>query len=136
VISKISGKCIIFNPQDHKLNFSKEYTYWDLHFVEQADIVFAYLEKENPSGFGLTLEIGFANRIAVFASARTPLCKTFRLNRRIIFSLASRSSFRVTCTILLGIVTEIHNSCNYAFDSMCSICPSTERIPRHSFIFG
>lgn len=63
VIDRIRDRCVFFNPQDHMLSNSKEYTTWDLHFVKQSDIIFAYLEKNNPSGFGLTLEIGFAKAL-------------------------------------------------------------------------
>lgn len=37
-----------------------EYGTWDLHFVKQSDIVFAYAERTNPSCIGLSVEIGFA----------------------------------------------------------------------------
>jgi len=63
VINKLKNSCIFFNPQDHGLINANEYKTWDLHFVNQADIIFAYLEKENPSGFGLTLEIGYAKAL-------------------------------------------------------------------------
>lgn len=63
VINKFSDRCIIFNPQDHKLNCAKEYTIWDLHFVSRADVIFGYLEKDNPSGFGLAVEIGYARAL-------------------------------------------------------------------------
>jgi len=63
VIDRLKDRCVFFNPQDHMLSNSKEYTTWDLHFVKQSDIIFAYLEKDNPSGFGLTLEIGFAKAL-------------------------------------------------------------------------
>lgn len=36
------------------------YTNWDLTAVETCDIIFAYLEKDNPGGHGLALEVGFA----------------------------------------------------------------------------
>lgn len=37
-----------------------EYGTWDLHYIKQCDLVFAYMEKTNPSGIGLSCEIGFA----------------------------------------------------------------------------
>ena len=37
-----------------------QYTEWDLFYIDKSDIVFAYMEKDNPSGFGLCLEIGYA----------------------------------------------------------------------------
>ena len=51
---------IYFNPREHFLSKPKEYTIWDLFYVKNCDIVFAYMQKDNPSGFGLTLEIGYA----------------------------------------------------------------------------
>lgn len=52
-----------FNPQDHKLKKPKEYTGWDLFYLDKSDICFAYLEKDNPSGIGLSLEIGYAKAL-------------------------------------------------------------------------
>lgn len=51
---------IYFNPREHFLSKSNEYTMWDLFYVKNCDVVFAYMQKDNPSGFGLTLEIGYA----------------------------------------------------------------------------
>lgn len=51
---------IYFNPREHMLNKSKEYTIWDLFYIKNCDIVFAYMQKNNPSGIGLSLEIGYA----------------------------------------------------------------------------
>lgn len=51
---------IFYNPRLHNLAHSKEYTIWDLFYVKNCDIVFAYMQKENPSGYGLTFEIGYA----------------------------------------------------------------------------
>lgn len=51
---------VYFNPREHNLEHSKEYTIWDLYYVRNCDIVFAYMQKENPSGYGLTLEVGIA----------------------------------------------------------------------------
>lgn len=36
------------------------YTPWDMLAVKSADAVFAYLEKDNPSGIGMAFEIGYA----------------------------------------------------------------------------
>lgn len=37
-----------------------EYGTWDLHYIKQADIVFGYMERTNPSGIGLACEMGMA----------------------------------------------------------------------------
>lgn len=51
---------VFYNPREHTLIDSKEYTFWDLFYVKQSDILFAFMQKDNPSGIGLTLEIGYA----------------------------------------------------------------------------
>lgn len=64
VIDKLGmSQFIFYNPREHKLVDSKEYTVCDLFYVESSDIIFAYMEKDNPSGFGLTLEIGYASAL-------------------------------------------------------------------------
>lgn len=37
-----------------------EYGTWDLHFIRNCDIVFAYVERTNPSCIGLMVESGYA----------------------------------------------------------------------------
>lgn len=61
VIDKVTTDGYLFyNPREHNLIQSKEYTIWDLFYVKQCDIVFAYMQDINPSGYGLSLEIGYA----------------------------------------------------------------------------
>lgn len=61
VIDSLSDKkYTFFNPRLHNLNDPREYTLWDLHHVSKCDLLFAYMQRENPSGYGLSLEIGFA----------------------------------------------------------------------------
>jgi len=46
-----------------------EYGTWDVHFVKQCDICFAYMEKTNSSGFGMAAEMGYAkalNKTVIF----------------------------------------------------------------------
>jgi hypothetical protein len=64
VIQRFGFNFTFFNPRDHQLNNSKQYTEWDLFYIQKADILFAYMEQENPSGFGLTLEVGFARALS------------------------------------------------------------------------
>lgn len=54
---------VFYNPREHMLTNSREYTIWDLFYVQKCDILFAYMQKENPSGFGLTLEVGYARAL-------------------------------------------------------------------------
>ena len=63
VIQQFEDKFIFLNPRDHQLNISEQYTTWDLHYVEKADIILAYMENDNPSGYGLTLEVGYAKAL-------------------------------------------------------------------------
>ena len=55
-----------FDPRDKQPTSTErkmsleEYGTWDLHFIKQCDIVFAYMEKTNPSGVGMAIEIGYA----------------------------------------------------------------------------
>lgn len=63
LIKKFGEGFIYFNPRDHLLQNSDEYTPWDLFYVMKCDILFAYMEKDNPSGIGLSLEVGFAKAL-------------------------------------------------------------------------
>jgi len=49
-----------FDPRSHKLASPIQYTTWDMHHVLSADILFGYMEKDNPSGYGLATEVGYA----------------------------------------------------------------------------
>ncbi len=80
VINRFLNKFDFFNPRDHQLDKSSEYTIWDLHFVKESDILFAYMEKDNPSGFGLTLELGFAkalNKTIILVDERSAVNESF-----------------------------------------------------------
>jgi len=51
---------VYFDPRTHNLNNPDQYASWDMHYVKEADILFGYMEKDNPSGYGLATEIGYA----------------------------------------------------------------------------
>lgn len=53
------------DPRSHGLKDEREYTDWDLKAIREADAVLAYMNNDNPSGFGLNLEIGFARALGV-----------------------------------------------------------------------
>jgi nucleoside 2-deoxyribosyltransferase len=36
---------------------------WDKNGIQKSDILFAYMERTNPSGFGLSCEIGYAHAL-------------------------------------------------------------------------
>ncbi|MFA6057838.1 MAG: nucleoside 2-deoxyribosyltransferase domain-containing protein [Taibaiella sp.] len=65
VMKEFDNKFVFFNPQQHNLDESVEYTAWDLFFVKKADIVFAFMGENNPSGIGLSLEVGFAKALGL-----------------------------------------------------------------------
>jgi nucleoside 2-deoxyribosyltransferase len=52
-----------FDPREYKLDAAELYTAWDLNAIRESDWVFAYLEKSNPGGYALALEIGFAKAL-------------------------------------------------------------------------
>ncbi len=61
VTSRIDAE--FYNPRTKevdKILTLTEFGTWDLHYIKQCDIVFAYMEKNNPSGIGMSVEIGFA----------------------------------------------------------------------------
>lgn len=49
-----------FDPRSHGLTKEEDYTKWDLDAIKESDLVFAYMDWNNPSGYGLSLEVGFA----------------------------------------------------------------------------
>lgn len=51
------------DPRSHGLTDEKMYTQWDLAAIREADIVFAYLEADNPAGHNMAFELGFAHAL-------------------------------------------------------------------------
>lgn len=88
IIDELGDNFIFYNPQDHGLEeCSKQYTNWDLFHVKQCDIVFAYMEKTNLSGYGLTLEIGYAkalDKLIILVDERSSTDKQFSQYFRIV----------------------------------------------------
>ena len=62
VMSRLAG-ADYYDPREHKYKDVRHYTEWDLEAIKRSDWMFAYFEAENPSGFGLALEIGFAKAL-------------------------------------------------------------------------
>lgn len=48
------------DPRSHGLTDEQAYTQWDLNAIDRADLVLAVMTADNPSGYGLNLEIGYA----------------------------------------------------------------------------
>ena len=59
-IVRSAGRFEFIDPSKNGLSDSKAYTSWDLYSIDKCDIVFAYFESTNPSGYGLALEVGYA----------------------------------------------------------------------------
>ncbi len=92
VLNRLSNFFIFYNPQDHNLEKETEYTIWDLHFVKSSDIIFAYMAKDNPSGYGLTLEIGYAcalNKTIILIDERSKIDTSFNNHFKIVRESAS-----------------------------------------------
>lgn len=72
---------VFFNPTKHNLELdSKLYTNWDLFHVSKSDIIFAFMENDNPSGLGLSLEIGYAKGLGktiILVDEKSPMDKKF-----------------------------------------------------------
>ena len=80
IIDKFGDNFIFFNPKEHKLDDPKQYTAWDVHFVKECDILFAYMEETNPSGYGLAFELGLAyglNKTIILVDEKSPKDKLF-----------------------------------------------------------
>lgn len=60
IIERYIDDFIFFNPREHGLDDPNQYTTWDIHYIKQCDIFFAYMEESNPSGYGLAFELGLA----------------------------------------------------------------------------
>ncbi len=64
LITTLGETITFYNPREHGLNKPDQYTLWDTHYVQRCDILFAYMEADNPSGYGLTFEVGLAKALS------------------------------------------------------------------------
>ncbi len=81
VIEKLGIDFTYFNPQTHQLSEVEKYTSWDLYHVEKCDILLGYMSLDNPSGYGLALEIGFAkakNKLVILVDERSKKDEAFK----------------------------------------------------------
>jgi len=60
VIKTDIPNAIYIDPRVNKLLDERNYTGYDLSGVIAADIIFAYMERDNPAGHGMAVEIGYA----------------------------------------------------------------------------
>jgi nucleoside 2-deoxyribosyltransferase len=94
VIDACGNNFIFFNPGAHNLPEPAQYFAWDVHYVKQCDIVFAYMEERNPSGYGLAFELGIAHTIhktIILIDERSEVDDTFERYFKIIHSCANVS---------------------------------------------
>jgi nucleoside 2-deoxyribosyltransferase len=60
-VKELAPQHTYFNPaKDADQRFAYRWTTQEIEAVKNCDIVFAYFEKDNPSGLGLAKEIGWA----------------------------------------------------------------------------
>ena len=91
VIKKIGNQFTIFNPKEHNLEKPDQYWTWDIHFIRQCDIVFAFMDRKNPSGYGLALEVGAAyayEKVIILVDEKSPRHPRFRKYYKIVHSCA------------------------------------------------
>lgn len=94
VIKQLGKDFIMYNPREHGLENPKEYTAWDLYHIKTCDLVFAYMEGDNQSGYGLTLEIGYAKALEktiILVDERSQCDPAFETNFHIVKESASVS---------------------------------------------
>jgi nucleoside 2-deoxyribosyltransferase len=64
---------VCFRPDQSGRGDPDQYTPWDLFQVRRCDVLLAYMEADNPSGFGLTLEVGYAaalDKLVLYVDAK------------------------------------------------------------------
>jgi len=66
-VRKCSDKIHFINPKEKEFKNGErivmnvnEYGKWDLHYIRNSDILFVYVERNNPSCIGLCCEAGYA----------------------------------------------------------------------------
>jgi nucleoside 2-deoxyribosyltransferase len=81
IVNELNDLFDFFNPKVHSLKNPKEYTEWDLFYVDRCDILLGYMSSDNPSGYGLALEIGYAkakNKLILLVDERSRDDQTFQ----------------------------------------------------------
>jgi len=92
LISELSDDFVFLNPRAHGLTDPSEYWTWDVHFVRHCDILFAYMDNDNPSGYGLALEVGLAlglNKTIILVDDRSKHDPKFEMYFKIVHKSAN-----------------------------------------------
>lgn len=50
----------VIDPAECPHVAEEDYTAWKLAAISRADVVVAFMEDDNPSGYGMAFEVGFA----------------------------------------------------------------------------
>jgi len=96
VIELLGDQFVFFNPKNHALSEPEKYTTWDLYHVDKCDILFGYMAEDNPSGYGLALEIGYAKakgKLIILIDERSSIDEKFHRY----FSICHESS-NIVCS--------------------------------------
>lgn len=73
-------KLAFCDPRETGLTSPSEYKAWNLFWLSKSAVLFAYMERDNPSGYGLALEIGHARaegKFVILVDERSAHDKTF-----------------------------------------------------------
>ncbi len=65
VIGALFGRAVFMDPRTHGLKDEVQYTRWDIQALKSSHVVFAFLEKDNPSAAGLAFEAGYATAMGI-----------------------------------------------------------------------
>ena len=59
-VIKSCSEIEFYDPRTHNLSKPEQYTLWDMHHIRLSNILFGCMNKDNPSGYGLSFEVGYA----------------------------------------------------------------------------
>jgi nucleoside 2-deoxyribosyltransferase len=91
------------DPRNSGSHQEKIYTAYDLNCVENCDVLFAYMSPDNPSGFGMSVELGYAyglEKFIIFVDCsdinRSKLFGMHRVMADVLFKDSFKESRKVT----------------------------------------
>jgi nucleoside 2-deoxyribosyltransferase len=80
-VKDVAPDFFFFDPRNNNSNDPAEYTSWDLLGIKLADIVFAYIEEDNPGIYNMALELGYARalgKVVILIDEKSPSDPQFR----------------------------------------------------------
>lgn len=54
---------VVLDPSGHNIEDPVAYTEWDLRSIRECDLVLANMEENNPGGYALAMEVGYAKAL-------------------------------------------------------------------------